>query len=225
MTATQGNQRVPAQRQARITDELRAHVLDGTLPPGSRLIELQLAEQYSVSRAAIRAAIGELAKEGLVDREANRGATVRRVALDEAIQITEIRAILEGLIAARAAATATPAEREELAAIVTDMRAAVAEDRLVDYSELNGRLHQRLREISRHLVASDLIANLRNRAKHHEFRLALIPGRAAESLGQHAAIVEAVVAGDAAQAELAMRAHLDSVIAVLRRWETIGARP
>jgi len=204
-----------------MTDLLRAHVLDGTLAPGSRLVELHLADQYAVSRAAVRAAIGELAKEGLVDRQANRGATVRRVALDEAIQITEVRNLVECFIAARAAVMATAEEREELSSIIGQMRDVVQRDELASYSALNAVLHRRLREISRHAIAADLIGNLRNRAAHHEFRLAVIPGRAAASLPQHAAIVDAVVAGDAGRAEQAMRAHLDSVVEVLRRWAEV----
>lgn len=206
------------------TDLLRAHVLDGTLAPGSRLVELQLAEEYAVSRAAVRTAIGELAKEGLVDRQANRGAVVRRVALDEAIQITEVRKLLERLMAARAAEHATDAERHELRSIVVAMRAAVEEDRLADYSELNGVLHRRVREISHHDIAADLVANLRNRAAHHQFRLALIPGRALVSLPQHEAIVDAVVAGDGAAAERAMADHLDSVVSALQQWAEVDRR-
>lgn len=204
-------------RTETITDVLRARVLDGTLAPGARLVELQLADEYSASRASVRAAIGELAMEGLVDRAANRGATVRRVALSEAIRITEVRGLLEGLVARRAAETATPAERRELSGIVDAMKSAVGEDRLADYSDLNSVLHRRLREISRHEIAAELIGNLRNRAAHHEFRLALVPGRADESLPQHAAIVDAVVAGDPDRAERAMRFHLDSVLHVLQR--------
>jgi DNA-binding GntR family transcriptional regulator len=208
------NQRQPTTT----TDLLRAHLLDGTLPPGSRLIELQLAEQYSVSRAAVRNAIGELAKEGLVDREVNRGATVRSVDLDEAIRITEIRVLLEGFIASRAAQVATAEQRDELRGLVASMARALAEDRMGTYSDLNATLHRRLREVSGHDIAADLVENLRNRAAHHAFRLAMFPGRAEESLPQHQAIVDAVVAGDADAAEEAMRAHLSSVIDALQRW-------
>lgn len=201
-----------------ITDRLRDDVLAGALPPGTRLVELQLAQRYAASRAAVRNAIGELAKEGLVDREVNRGATVRRVAIDEAVQIVEVRRLLEGLIAARAAAVASDEQRQELQAIVERMRDAVAADRLGEYSELNGLLHGRLRDISGHTVAADMVTILRNRALHHDFRLALVPGRAHDSLGQHESIVEAVVGGDPEAAERAMHAHLESVLTVLRRW-------
>ena len=63
---------------APIADRLRDDILQGDFPPGERLIELQLTERYGVGRAAIRAARVELDAAGLVQREANRGATVRR---------------------------------------------------------------------------------------------------------------------------------------------------
>ncbi len=172
--------------------------------------------------ASVRGAISELEKEGLVDREANRGATVRRVSIDEALQITEVRGLLEGLAAARAAAVATADDHAELRTVIENMREAVATERFAEYSELNGLLHRRVREISGHTVVCDLVENLRNRAASHEFRLALMPGRPAESLLQHEAIVDAVIAGDGAAAEAAMHAHLHSVMDVLHRWSHSG---
>jgi DNA-binding GntR family transcriptional regulator len=208
-----------------VTDRLRDDILAGTFPPGERLIELQLTERYGVGRAAIRAALVELDSEGLVQREANRGATVRRISVAEAVEITQARAALEGLIARLAAERASEAERAELRALLADMTEAVAEGDGLSYSKLNRRLHGSLCTIARHRVADDLVANLRNRAAHHQFRLALVPGRAEESLGQHRAIVEAVTAGDGPAAEAAMRDHLASVIDVLRHWEAFEARP
>ena len=201
-----------------ITDELRRAILEGAFPPGDRLQEIALAKRYRCGRAAVRAALVELTAEGLVEREANRGASVRRITIDEAIQITEARAALESLIAAHAARHATEVDRDELTTVLADMRAAVSEERTGDYSALNSTLHQRLREMSRHDVAGGLVANLRNRAAHYQYRLAVMPGRAAESLEQHAEIVRAVVAGNEGDAAEAMHKHLRSVIDVLSRW-------
>ena len=201
-----------------ITGDLRRDILDGRFEPGDRLLEVALAAQYECGRSAVRSALVELATEGLVEREANRGATVRRISVTEAIQITEARAALEGLIAAQAALHASDADRDELRRIIDDMRMAVAEDRSRDYSELNALFHRRLREMSGHKIAAELVANLRNRAAHHQYRLSLMPGRSSESLGQHAAIAEAVIAGDSTSAATAMNDHLRSVIDVLTRW-------
>lgn len=201
-----------------ITDDLRRDILSGQFEPGDRLLEVPLSEQYECGRAAVRSALVELASEGLIDREANRGATVRRISIDEAIQITEARAALESLIAAQAARNAGPQDHAELRTIIADMELAVGEERGPRYSELNALLHRRLREMSGHEIAAHLVANLRNRAAHHQYRLALMPGRPNESLGQHSAIVDAVVAGDEDAAAAAMGAHLQSVIDVLSRW-------
>lgn len=201
-----------------ITDSLRRDILTGRFPPGDRLLEVPLAETYRCGRAAVRSALVQLQAEGLVVHEANRGATVRRISLDEAVQITEARAALEGLIARRAAEVATGDQRDELEALVANMRAAVAEQRARDYSGLNEVFHRRLRETSGHVVAAELVDNLRNRAAHHQYRLALMPGRPAESVEEHAAIVAAVVAGDGPAAATAMEAHLRSVIDVLKHW-------
>jgi DNA-binding GntR family transcriptional regulator len=203
---------------ADVSDQLRSDILSGDFPPGERLIELQLTERYRVGRAAIRAAIVELSAEGLVVHETNRGATVRRVPIEEAIEIAEAREVLEGLLARRAAERAGDGERAELSQIVADMRAAVSGNRQADYSDLNRVLHRRIREISGHSTASELVANLRNRGAHHQFRLATMPGRSSDSLVQHAAIVEAIVAGDGEGAAEAMRMHLRSVRDVLVSW-------
>ena len=205
-----------------VTDELRSDILNGELPPGERLVELDLTRRYRCGRAAIRSALVELATEGLVNRQANRGATVRRISLQEAIQITEARAALESLIAAQAARLATEGERQEIVSIVEQMQYAVDAADNSAYSELNRRFHQRLREVSRHEVAAELVANLRNRAAHHQYRLSLMPGRSATSLSQHGEIAAAVVDGDEKRAAQAMDAHLRSVIDVLRQWGDAG---
>ena len=204
------------------TDRLRNDILTGALPPGERLVELQLAERYQIGRAAIRAALLELDSEGLVRREANRGATVRRISLSDAIEITQARGALEGLVARLAAERATDQERTDLQALVAAMEVAVANDARLEYANLNRALHRTLLQIARHEVATDLVANLRNRSAHHQYRLATVTGRANESLGQHRAIVAAIVVGDGDAAEAAMRAHLESVADVLRHWEELG---
>ena len=207
-----------------VVDRIRTEILTGRFAPGERLVELQLSEHFDEGRAAVRSALVELEKEGLVQRATNRGATVRRVSLHEAIQITEARAVLEGLVARHAARQATAADRTALRRLYREMQAAVRAGEHLRYSDLNAALHRRLQSISDHTVANELVRNLRDRAASHHYRLALMPGRSRESLVQHAAIVDAVVAGDEDGAAEAMRIHLDSVISVLLHWADLGVR-
>jgi len=204
-----------------VVDQLRSDILDSVFMPGERLIELDLCDRYGCSRAPVRAALLQLESEGIVERQANRGAVVRRVSVAEAIEITEARAVLESLAAARAARNGTVEEAEELRGVIEEMRRAVTADDAATYSRLNKDLHRRLRAISRHSVAAGILENLRDRAVQNQYRLAMMPGRQAESFEQHAAIVEAVVAHDEEAAAAAMEKHMLSVIDVLARWADI----
>lgn len=204
------------------TAKLRTDILDGTFAPGERLIEVALADRYSVGRGAVRAALVELRAEGLIDIEANRGAMVRRITLEEAIEIAEARRVLEALVAARAASRDDSRAKAGLRDIVDEMRASVAAGDNARYSQLNRLLHKRIWDVSEHHVAKDLVANLRDRSAHHQYRLAVMPGRSEESLRQHVAIVDAILAGDSEGAEQAMRDHLSSIIELLHHWSEMG---
>ncbi|MGW2280708.1 GntR family transcriptional regulator [Streptomyces sp. NPDC001770] len=195
---------------------LRQAILRGEMAPAQRLVENELAEQFGVTRASIRAALIDLAAEGLVERIRNRGSRVRVVTVEEAVAITECRMALEGLCAAKAAVLATGAQREELTGLGEAMAKAVAEGDPLTYSELNHQLHTCVREFSGQRTAVELLERLNGQLVRHQFQLALKPGRPQQSLNEHLAVIEAIVAGEPQAAEEAVRAHLGSVIDVLR---------
>jgi DNA-binding GntR family transcriptional regulator len=197
---------------------LREDILNDVFPAGSRLVELSLTDKYAAPRGAVRLAIMELTSEGLVERAENRGATVRRITVHEAIEITEARGALEGLIAGRAAIHATQDERQGLLTIGEQMRSAIEADDLFGYGRLNSTLHMQLFDAGHHQVARMLVHNLQNRAVHHQFRLFMVPGRARESLREHIAIIDAVTRGDADGATLATMTHLSSIADILAKW-------
>jgi DNA-binding GntR family transcriptional regulator len=198
--------------EAAVLGELRDAILAGEFVAGQRLVEVDLCERFGCSRFAVRAAIPVLASEGLVDVQRHRGARVRVIPLDEAIEITEVRGMLEGLAAARAAQRATSADIDELQEIIRQMREAVAAGELVRYSDANARLHALIRRIAAHQTATGIIERLRAQMVRHQFMLSLVPGRPAVSLAQHESIVAAIATRDSAQAETAMRDHITSVI-------------
>ena len=140
---------------------------------------------------------------------------MRAVSLTEAIEITEVRMVLEGLCAARAATRLTDDDRDRLRGIGTAMQEAVRSGDLLGYSELNRQLHALIRELGGQSTARAVLERLRGQNVRHQFRLALHPGRAAVSLPQHLEIIEALCAGDSDAAEAAVRRHLRSVIDTL----------
>jgi DNA-binding GntR family transcriptional regulator len=197
-------------------ERLRKAILQGEMAPAQRLVENELAEQYDVTRASIRAALLDLASEGLVERILNRGSRVRVVTVEEAVEITECRMALEGLCAAKAAEVGTDAQFDELTALGKAMSKAVADGDPISYSELNHDLHARIRDISGQHTAVGLLERLNAQLVRHRFQLALRPGRPQQSLSEHLAVIEAIVARDPEAAEGAVRAHLSSVIDALR---------
>ncbi|MGI5203653.1 GntR family transcriptional regulator [Spirillospora sp. CA-108201] len=198
-----------------VTAAIREAILGGEFVPNQRLVEADLSEQFAASRAGVRAALAELANEGLIERVQNRGARVRAVSLAEAVEISEVRMAVEGLCAAKAAERAAPGEVSELRAVGEEMRAAVASGDVLGYSRLNERLHRRVREISGQRTASGVLERLRAQSVRHQFKLAMHPGRPQVSLPQHLAIIDAIAARDPDAAERAARAHLRSVIEAL----------
>ena len=195
-----------------VVEAMRNAIVQGEYAPRQRLIEADLCERFSTSRFIVRSALQELAAQGLVEFQRNRGARVREISLGEAIEITEVRQLLEGLLAARAAERITRAEAAALRGIVKDMHAAVAKSELLLYRDLNAYLHASIRDIAAHETSARLLRQLRDQTVRHQFSLALVPGRPAVSLPQHEAIVAAVTARDPAAARRAMHEHLQSVI-------------
>lgn len=201
---------------AELVDVLRSAIVGGDLVPNQRLVEADLAAEYGASRGNIRAALAELTVEGLVERVQNRGARVRAVSVEEAVEITEVRAALEALCARKAAERITEDEAAELQELAGRMKDAVERGDRDSYSECNQILHARVIDISAQQTAAATIHRLRGQAVRFQFRLARQPGRPAVSLPQHLAIIDAVCAHNPDAAADAMRVHLESVADVIR---------
>lgn len=196
-------------------ETLRAEIVAGRLMPNQRLIEAELVAMLGVGRATIRSILARLDHDGLVVRELNRGARVRMVSADEAIEITQARAALESLAARQAALLATDEDIAELTAIVDQMPGQIESGDLLGYSETNRRLHSRILVASQHAIVQRLVDGLKAQLVRFQYRSILVPGRPARSLAEHQALVAAIAARNPDAAEAAMRRHLTSVAEVL----------
>jgi DNA-binding GntR family transcriptional regulator len=204
---------------------IRDAIVRGEFVPNQRLVESDLSAQFAASRASVRSALIELTNEGLVERVQNRGARVRAVSLAEAVEISEVRMMLESLCAAKAAERITDAEIAELRELGESMRAAVASGDVVGYSGFNQRLHRRVREIGGQQTAAQVLERLRGQSVRHQFRLAMRPGRPQVSLPEHLAIIDAICAHHPVEAAEAARVHLQSVIEALREADAAEVSP
>ena len=202
---------------------LREGITSGQFHPNERLVESSIATKLGVGRTAVRAALVRLDQEGLVTLEPNRGARVRLISDREALEIEEVRATLEAMLARRAATKAKPADLSELRQVVVEMRQRVEEKDSMGYSDLNARFHQRIWAAADHPTASRLVGSLKSQSIRLQYQTILRPGRTERSLREHEAIFDALKAHDPEAAESAMREHLAEVQETLR-WAIDGQR-
>jgi len=195
---------------------VREAILEGAYAPEQRLVEADLGEKFGASRATVRLALVGLANEGLVERLPNRGARVRAISVEEAVEIVEARSALEALSARKAAERLTEEDAASLRELRAEILEAVATGDLVGYSRLNQQMDRLILAVSGHETAALLLERLWAQSARHQFRLAFQPGRAQRSAPEHVAIIDAVLARDPEAAERATRTHLESVAAALR---------
>ena len=213
-----GTERNPQQTgPSWLVETLRQSILVGDLLPGERLVEGDLAQRFGASRGAVRESLTLLENEGLVTRQANRGAWVRAVSVDETIEFTEVRAVVEGLCAAKAAVKATAADRDVLRRILAAMHAAVAVGDVLAYGAASRDMHQAMREIADQPAAAEILNRLKYLSGRYQVSVALLPGRPAQGAREHEAVLQAVLSGNADFAERTMRDHLGSVVAALKQ--------
>ncbi|GEL21958.1 GntR family transcriptional regulator [Pseudonocardia sulfidoxydans NBRC 16205] len=200
-----------------VVTAVRDGIMAGRYAPGQRLPEADLVSLYQASRGAVRTALAQLESEGIVLRERNRGARVRPISLDEAVEITEARAVVEGLCAAKAAQRITTDERTRLRALGDELRTAVDGSDVMAYTRVNQEVHRAVRDISRHETAGIMLDRLRTQSVRYHYTVALLPGRPAVGMREHIEVIESVCSGDADRAEQTMRAHLMSVVDALQQ--------
>jgi len=208
-----------------LLDKLRMAIYHGEFAPGQRLVESELAEKYVTSRGAVREALALLQNEGLITRQRNRSAWVRPVTVEEAIEILEVRAVVEGLCAAKAAAKATKADHRELRKMAAEMADAVKRGDVLTDSRVSDEVHAKIREIAGQQTAAGLIERLRYQGVRYQFHVSLLPGRLAQGAKEHLDIIDAVIAGDPGKAEELTRDHFAKVVDALRQLESTPLLP
>jgi DNA-binding GntR family transcriptional regulator len=203
--------------------QLRDAIVSGQFHPNERLVEATIATRLGAGRTAVRSALVRLDQEGLVTLEPNRGARVRLISEREALEIEEVRATLEAMLARRAATRVTETDLKDLGQLIVEMRERAAAADAIGYSELNPRFHQRIWAAAEHPTASRLLGSLKSQGIRFQYQTMLRPGRTERSLREHEAIFAALTGHDPDAAEAAMRQHLAEVLDTLR-WAMDGQR-
>ena len=201
---------------ASVYDELREAIASGAISPSTPLTEIDLMKRFDAGRPAVRTALLRLEQEGLVEQEKGHSARVRLIGRDEALEISETRALLECYAVALAARQATAADVSDLEALVDKSDAIRSGGRLSELVDIDTQFHQRILELAGNRTVGRLYNSLHGHLARHHQRTRLEQESSGESAPEHRAIVAAIAAGDPAAASAAMRVHLDRLTKILR---------
>jgi DNA-binding GntR family transcriptional regulator len=199
-----------------VLTRVRDMIIEGKLPPGTRINEVQIGAMLGVSRTPLREAIKTLVSEGLVDIIPAKGAVVRSF---DARAIRDILEVIKALEQMAARLVCSQATDSELAALQTThdqmMRLYRAGDRLA-YFKLNQKIHSGLAQASGNPVLAQTHEQLQSRIKRIRFIGNEEPGRWAGAVAEHEEMMRALAARDGDALARVVGEHLDHTLERVR---------
>lgn len=211
-----------------VFESLREAIINGTLKPGERLMEIQLAEEMGVSRTPVREAIRKLELEGFVVMVPRKGAYVAGISIKDIADVFEVRAALESLAAGLAAERITDDELEALERSLVKVAESTEADDLNSLISADTDFHDILYRASRNERLVQIVSNLREQIQR--FRMASLshPGRMRIALEEHRKIVEAISERNVELAQQLAREHIENaentMLNMMRKMEEEGAK-
>lgn len=187
----------------RLIEEIRA----GSLLPGTRLRETDLATRLGISRTPVREALRRLEADGLVSHLPRQGATLRSLSYSEVTELYEMRTVLEGTAARLAARAASDIEIDAL----SDLNAELAQTGPGEQArDLNRQFHLVLLDAAKNRFLLKSMSALRRTMMILGPTTLIAPERAQVAVEEHARVLDALRARDGVAAEAAMRAHIEA---------------
>jgi DNA-binding GntR family transcriptional regulator len=203
--------RSPRTSAEQIRQSLAGRIIKGDLAPGTPLDEQGLAAEFSVSRTPIREALRLLRSSGLVEQRPHSSAVVAKPDDATLAGMFEVMAYLEALCAGLSAVMMSVGERQALSAHHARMAAMVRDGHMPAYVEANEAFHSMIYQGAHNSYLLEMTSATRQRLQ--PFRRAQFGtlGRLGRSHEEHSRVVDAILCGDRAGAEAAMRGHISTV--------------
>ena len=195
----------------RIFTRIKRSIVEGELPPGSKISEPELARTYGISRGPLREAIGRLEACSLVVRKPNIGARVVTLSNEQLLEIYHVREALEGMAARLAAQNMTEGEIGELRELLIQHQSGIDGEGGSAYFQKEGDLdfHYRIVQGSKNGRLIELLCNdLYHLVRLYRYQFGMASSRASRAFVEHGHIVDAIADGDGELAELLMRHHI-----------------
>ncbi|MGB7605021.1 MAG: GntR family transcriptional regulator [Lutisporaceae bacterium] len=193
-----------------VFETIRNAIISGSLKPGERLMEVQMAERLGVSRTPIREAIRKLELEGLIIMLPRKGAYVADLSVKDLTEVLEIRAALEGMAAGLAVTRINEEEIEELELIALKFHKALENGNLEELIFQDSQFHEAIFKASRNERLIQLNNNLREQVQRFREMYLKKVNRSKKTSREHYDIVEAISSRDISKAEKLARKHIET---------------
>ena len=191
-----------------VYEELKMQILTGGIIPGTRMMEVELAEEMGVSRTPIREAIRKLEKEGLVTIEPRRGAYASRISTEDMVEILEVRQDLEGLAAELAASRMSPEQMKELKSISENYNRAVEEGDMDSMIKHDTMFHRLIVDSCNNKILVHMVEQLQELVLRFRYIYYDNFRRAEHMPEEHRDIMTAIAEGDTKKAREAADVHI-----------------
>jgi DNA-binding GntR family transcriptional regulator len=201
----------------RVYQGLRLAILRGQLVPGARLVELNLAAEFGVSRTPVREALKRLSAEGLVTSDASRGLIVRGLSFREVEEIYEVREVLDGLATRLAARRISPQELAKLELLVQMMDEHNQRGDVEGLVQDNVRFHEVICEAARNDWLQLTVRGMTDFVRRFSHTSYMNEERNDRVLEEHRAVISALERGDGEAAERLARQHVVEARSFLAR--------
>lgn len=192
-----------------VAEAVEKMILSGEVAPGSKLNEMAIAERLGVSRGPLREAFRLLEESGLIRQEKNRGAFVREVDLQEASEIYEVRTGLDATAGLLLATRITPEQVALLRGLISRMQQASATGDVDAFHHLNLSFHDQIVAMTGNRCLLETYRRLVKLLTLFRRRNLLAPKAIPAFAEEHAAIVDALAAGQGDLAAERLRAHAE----------------
>lgn len=192
-----------------VYEELKMQILKGQIVPGTRMMEVEMAEEMGVSRTPIREAIRKLEKEGLVTIEPRKGAYASQISTKDMVDILEVRQNMEGLAAYYAAMRMNEDQKKKLAEIAEAYNKAVIENNTPDMIKYDTAFHHLIVEGSGNKMLVHMIEQLQELVLRFRYLYYDDFRRAEKMPREHKMIYDAILNGDIEKARKAADVHID----------------
>lgn len=200
-----------------VYENILESIVAGTLSSGTELNEVALAEELQVSRTPVHEALRRLAADGLVELLATKRARVARFDEKDLLEIYEMRKLLEGAAAERAARRATGEDLAGLRKELRQLMAARADEAWAARAiAFDLAFHQRIAELSGNAALVRDIARYK-RLVQGFCRITGTSANLKDACREHARLLDALEAGDARAARREMEAHIENRMQVVLR--------